>query len=1013
MKILTFTTFLVSINASLFAQVFAQEKPYFQQQVNYNIDVRLDDIKHQLEANVKIEYTNNSPDKLDFIYFHLWPNAYKNYKSALSKQKLEEGDTKLYYADDAKLGFIDGLNFTSNGNTLQWEYTLENEDICRVFLPHILLPGETIEISTPFSVKIPLGVFSRLGHMGQSYQITQWYPKPAVYDKDGWHQMPYLNQGEFYSEYGTFDVKIRLPKNYVVGATGDLVNGEKELAWLNQLAEETSKMIDFSTDMSFPASNDTVKTLHFHQENVHDFAWFADKRYHVLKGEVALPHSKRKVTTWAMFTNNEAHLWKKSIAYINDATYYYSLWNGDYPYNHVTAVDGALSAGGGMEYPNITVIGESHNDFGLETVIMHEVGHNWFYGILGSNERLHPWMDEGLNSFNENRYIETKYPDAKLISSDSTSTRKFLKFFDLAQYLHKSQYELTYLINARRNQDQPIEEHAAEYTPLNYGGIVYSKTAIVFDYLKAYLGDELFDKCMQRYYNEWQFKHPQPNDLRKIFEEETQKDLHWFFYDVVKTTKKIDYKITGTKKDTSSTDSILLQLKNNGKINGPFSVSGIKNDSIIYTQWYEPIGKKGLLKFKLGDYDHYKIDANLEIPELSRKNNTLKAKGLFKTLEPLRIQLFGSIENPDKTQLFVTPIGGWNSNDKAMLGAAIYNSSIPSKKFEYVLAPMYAFGSKNVNGYANVFYHITPNNIFQDIAIGTKSSSFSYLNFEKPNSSVTQSLKYYKLSPQINIDFRKRRERQFKQYFLNYEFATIFEEVANYKRNTEGKVYFDLNIEQFYVNNLTFGLKSKNPINPYLVTANVQQSIDFVKVNIEANYKFAYRKKGTGLDLRFFVGRFLYNDNASSRFNYNLSGNSDYLYEHILLGRNTIEGHLNQQAMISDGGFKNYTTVPSSSKWLNAINLKSNTPIKFIGFYADFGLTGYTTRNFKGDEVDEVSPTTYGFGATLILVPNICEIYFPIKLSSDLNQLKYVEKIRFTLNLNLIKPFEMVRKFEF
>lgn len=993
----------------------AQEnKPYFQQQVNYNIDVRLDDISNQLDASETIKYTNNSPDKLDFIYFHLWPNGYKNYKSALCKQKLEEGNTDLYYAEDYKLGFIDGLNFTSKGSNLQWEYTLENEDICRVFLPETLLPGESIEISTPFSVKIPLGTISRLGHIGQSYQITQWYPKPAVYDREGWHPMPYLDQGEFYSEFGTFDVKIRLPKNYVVGATGDLVNGEKEINWLNQLAEETNKITDFtSTDMSFPPSNDTVKTLHFHQENVHDFAWFADKRYHVLKGEVTLPHSKRKVTTWAMFTNNEANLWKKSIDYINDATYYYSLWNGDYPYNQVIAVDGSISAGGGMEYPNITVIGESKSDFGLETVIMHEVGHNWFYGILGSNERAHPWMDEGINSFDENRYIETKFPNAKLISSDSTSTRKFLKFFDLDQYSHKTQYEIAYQINARNNLDQPIEGKAEEFTSLNYGGIVYAKTAIIFDYLMAYLGEATFDKCMQRYFNEWQFKHPQPNDLRKIFEDETQKNLSWFFNGLIKSSDKIDFKITGAKKDTSSVDSILLKIKNKGGINGPFSISGLKNDSIIYTQWYEPIGKKGLLKFKLDDYDVYKIDANLDIPEISRKNNTLKTGGLFKTIEPLRIQLFGSIENPDKTQLFFTPIAGYNSNDNAMLGLAFYNSIIPSKKFEYVLTPMYAFGSKNINGYANIFYHITPNDIFQDLAIGTKSSSFSYLNFEKPTSSATQSLQYYKVSPQVNIDFKKRRARQFKQYFLNYEFANIFEEVADFKRNPEGKVYYNLHFEKYYVNNLTVGLRSKNPINPYLVTANIQQSIEFVKVNLEANYKFAYRKKGTGFDLRFFVGRFLFNDHASSRFNYNLSGNSDYLYENILLGRNTIDNYLNQQAIISDGGFKNYTTVTSSNKWMNAINLKTNTPIKFIGLYADFGLSGFTSRNFKGDEVDQVSDATYGFGGTLILVPNICEIYFPFYLSSDLNQLKYAEKIRFTLNLNLIKPFEMVRKFDF
>ncbi len=991
---------------ALFSQI---QKPYFQQQVNYQIDVQLNDITHELNATETIEYINNSPDRIEYIYFHLWPNAYKKYNTALGKQKLEDGDTRFYYATDDELGYIDQLDFKNNGEKLEWEFDINNEDICRVFLLEPLLPGESVKISTPFHVKIPKGIFSRLGHMGQSYQITQWYPKPAVYDRDGWHQMPYLDQGEFYSEFGTFDVKITLPKNYVLGATGDIVDGEKELKWLNQKAVETAKIESFDLyDLDFPESNDTLKTLHFHQEKVHDFAWFADKRYHVLKGEVELPHSKRKVTTWAMFTNNEAHLWKNSIEYLNDATYYYSLWNGDYPYNHVTAVDGALSAGGGMEYPNITVIGESGNDFGLETVIMHEVGHNWFYGILGSNERDHPWMDEGLNSFNENRYIETKHPNAKLIPVDS-SANGLLRFFDLSKYPHKCQYEMAYLINARRNQDQAIEEKSTRYTSLNYGGIVYSKTAIAFDYLMAYLGEETFDRCMQRYFEKWKFKHPQPEDLKKIFEDESGKDLDWFFKDVIKTTKKIDYKITGLKKDST----LLLKVKNNGKINGPFSISGIKDDSIVKTQWYEPIGKKSLVDFPEGNYDKYRIDAQLNIPEISRKNNTLKAKGLFKTMEPLRIQFAGSIENPNKTQLFFTPIGGWNANDQFMLGTAFYNSTIPVKKFEYVLAPMYAFGSQNINGYANTFYHFMPNSIFQDIAIGVKTASFSYLIFNKPNSSSEQALEYYKFVPQINIEFKKRRARQFTSTYLSLQNVNIFEEHANYFRTNDGKVDYTINIEDYYVNNITLGITSKHPINPFNVTGNIQQSKDFVKLNFEANYRFAYKKQGTGLDLRFFVGRFLYNDDASSRFNYNFSGNSDYMYEHILLARNTTEGFLNQQAMLTDGAFKNYTTIPSANKWINAINIKSNLPLKFLGFYADFGISGYTARDFKGNEIDEVSDATFAFGGTLIIVPNMFEVYFPFYMSSDLNQLNYGEKIRFALNLYTIKPFEMVRKLDF
>ena len=189
-----------------------------------------------------------------------------------------------------------------------------------------LKPGEKITITTPFKVKIPIGKFSRLGHIKQQYQITQWYPKPAVFDKNGWHPIPYLNQGEFYSEFGSFEVKITLPENYVVGATGDLQEAS-EIVWLDSLARKTKYITEFPEDNSFPPSSKKLKTLTFKQSQVHDFAWFADKRYNVLKGSVKLPNSEKEVTTWVMFTNQYAEFWTKSILYVNDAVYYYSKWN--------------------------------------------------------------------------------------------------------------------------------------------------------------------------------------------------------------------------------------------------------------------------------------------------------------------------------------------------------------------------------------------------------------------------------------------------------------------------------------------------------------------------------------------------------------------------------------------------------------------------------------------------------------------------------------------------------------
>ncbi|MCB0400522.1 MAG: M1 family metallopeptidase [Flavobacteriales bacterium] len=1008
-----------------FFTIAQEDAFYFQQEVNYEIRVELDDRKHELNAFEQVTYINHSDQPIHSIYFHLWPNAYRSYQTALCKQKLEEGSTTLYHAPESLLGYIDGLEFKTDDQPLEWDFDHVNQDICQVQLLEALKPGESVVITTPFHVKLPEGIFSRMGHLGESYQITQWYPKPAVLDKDGWHAMPYLDQGEFYSEYGTFDVYITLPENYVVGATGDLTDCEQEVAWLTKKAEETQRGIDnneipqylkdvTTPDLTFPASSDKTKTLHYHQERVHDFAWFADKRYHVLKGEVELPHSKEKVTTWAMFTNNEGELWKNSLEYLHDAVYYYSLWNGDYPYKQVTAVDGALSAGGGMEYPNVTVIGESGNDFGLETVIMHEVGHNWFYGILGSNERDHAWMDEGLNSMNENRYIETKYPDRKLIEIDSGDVKSPARLFDLEQYTHKATYELAYLANATRNRDQPIDYPAGEYTSLNYGGIVYSKTALVFDYLMAYLGEELYDKCMQRYFNEWKFRHPQPDDLRKIFEEETGKDLTWFFDDLIKTTKKLDYKIVRAKKDTANPENVLLKIRNRG-INGPFSVSGVTKDGeIVSTQWYEPIGKKEFVSFPKGDFYKYRIDARLDIPEVKRKNNNLQVKGLFKTTEPLRFQLLGSVENPDKTQLFFTPVAGWNMNDKGMIGMAFYNSTIPFKKFEYVLAPLYAPNSENINGYASAYYHIMPKTLFSDIAVGASSASFSYLRFNTDqNSSGREILEYYKVNPNVTFTFKKKRARQFSQAYIKMENINIFEEKANYAFDSIAGAYrYNLDLENFYVNRLTVGIGSKHPINPFGASMIVEQAKDFVKLNLEANYYFAYKKRGTGLGIRVFIGSFLYNDYTDGRFEYSLSGNSDYTYDNILLARNTFNTFLNQQLIPNDGGFKQLTTTRTGDRWIRSINIKSNLFTRMISAYGDFGITGYTDRDYNGNEVDAASEATYNMGLSLNIVPNIFEVYFPVYMSSDLNQLSYGEKIRFVLNISNFNPFKFARSFD-
>ncbi|HWC52233.1 MAG TPA: M1 family metallopeptidase [Chitinophagaceae bacterium] len=500
---------------SLFLSAFAQ---YWQQQVNYTIDVTLNDKDNTLDAFEKIEYINNSPDTLKFIWFHIWPNAYKNDQTAFSDQLLLNGNTRFYFSDNEEKGYINRLDFKVNDITADLEDHPKYIDIVKLILPSPLAPGQKCIITTPFHEKLPYN-FSRGGHDGQSYQATQWYPKPAVYDKNGWHPMPYLDQGEFYSEFGNFDVSITIPKNYVVAATGELQNeGEKE--WLKKRSSfswtpkkeklKTKGGVTKIVTQEFPPSAAETKTLRFTQNNIHDFAWFADKRF-IVNEDTCRLSSGKIITAFTYFTPEEKKQWRKSIQYCKDAVRFYSNRVGEYPYNVVSAVQGPESFGGGMEYPTITIISPASTDKELDLTIAHEIGHNWFYGILASNERDHPWMDEGINSYYEHSYSQWKYGSFDAMERVQLETMETIK------------------------KDQPIENTSEAYSERNYDLVVYYKTSEWMRYVESQLGIAAFDKAMQDYYKQFQFKHPQPEDLKNVMAISTGQNMDSLFSYLNKT----------------------------------------------------------------------------------------------------------------------------------------------------------------------------------------------------------------------------------------------------------------------------------------------------------------------------------------------------------------------------------------------------------------------------------------------------------------------------------------------
>ena len=364
---------------------FGQSADYWQQQVDYTISVSLNPGSRSLEGNLEMLYTNHAPDTLHFLWIELYPNAYKNDKTAFTDQQLENGSTAFYFSEDNQRGYINRLNFKVDGMAASTLDHPVHQDIIKLLLPQPLAPGKQCHIETPFNVKLPLA-FSRSGVIGNSYQIRQWYPKPGVYDKHGWHEIPYLDQGEFYSEFGNYKVSITTPDSFLVAATGNLKNTSKQ-----------------------PNSI----TRYYEQNKVHDFAWFASPDFLIKEDTLQLASHTVKLNAF-YYPKNEK-IWAHSIAMMKDAVRTKSKWLGEYPYDAVTVVDKKGMNDGGMEYPTITLVSTPGTEKELDFVINHEIGHNWFYGILASNERLHPWMDEGINTYYDKRYMAEKYGSAPMV----------------------------------------------------------------------------------------------------------------------------------------------------------------------------------------------------------------------------------------------------------------------------------------------------------------------------------------------------------------------------------------------------------------------------------------------------------------------------------------------------------------------------------------------------------------------------------------------------------------------
>jgi hypothetical protein len=929
---------------------------YFQQQVNYRIDVSLNDIDNTLDGFEIIDYTNNSPDTLQYIWFHLWPNAYKNDRTALSEQLLQLGRTDFYFSDEAQRGYINRLDFKVNNVTANLEDHPQYIDVAKLILPSPLAPGQTIKISTPFHEKLPYN-FSRGGYVGKTYQITQWYPKPAVYDNKGWHPMPYLDQGEFYSEFGNFNVSITVPEGYLVASTGVQVAEEKESGIRYQVSgnqpgknrqqpgiskkqpvikknqitkdknpstkdksqivkpKEQKQQVQQNLEnkkhpISSPEKDKVQKeatsfktiTLKYQQDSIHDFAWFADKNF-VVKHDTLKLASGRIINVYAYFTHEGKEIWKNSISFLKDAITTRSAWLGEYPYNTVSAVEAKMGFSGGMEYPTITSISPMPDEKSLDMTMEHEVGHNWNYGILATNERDHPWMDEGINTYFDNRYSLVKYD-----SKPQAETKDFIK-----KRIPEDEEDIGYRTEITNKKDQPIETKSQDFSEINYDLTAYYKTGLWMKKLETHFGKPLFDSCLHEYYNRWKFKHPYPEDFKKVIED----------------------------------------------------VSNQNVDSL-----FSLLNKKGYLQ--------------------SPQKKKLKVASLF------------NFRETDKyNYLFLSPAVGYNYYDKLMIGGLIHNYTLPQPRFHFFVAPMYGTGSKAFTGIARAGYNFLSYGFIRKAEIILSGAKFT-INDLVDSTGTKNFMGFTKLVPSIKLTFKNKNAISTVTKYVQWK--TYFIEEASYlfTRDTINQIdIITYPKTKRYLNQLTLSVDNNRALYPYSGKLVAEQDNDFLRVAFDGNYYFNYAKAG-GMSARIFAGKFIYlgdktsnKQYATDRYHLNMTGPNgaeDYTYSNYFIGRNEFEKAPSQQIMIRDGGFKVRTDllnnkIGKTDDWLAALNLKTDFPNSFnplqvlpikiplklfldVGTYAEAWKKDAATGKF-----------IYDAGIQLPLFKEMINIYVPLLYS--------------------------------
>ncbi len=925
LKISFFTVLLFS-----FTNLFSQN--------NSKMIVDFDSQKNILSVNQEITYKNQSNDTLNSIILNDWNNAYSSKTSLLAERFSDEFIRSFHLAAQEERGNTNIISVQNETKSnINWKRCDNQVDLIQVEFPNKIAPNQSVRFNISYQVKIPSNQFTKYGYAKNGdINLTDWFLAPARFENHTFTKYSNANIDDIANTISNYEITVNIPENLSLVTDLDLI--------------ETSKN---EKNNSYKISGNNRNSFLIFLETKSKFRDYKNDEVTVVTD---LEEKKLDEIQKAIIINRIAGFTNQNI--------------GKYPFDKILISKDDYSRNpfyGLNQLPSF--LSPFHDDFLFEIKFLKSYLNAYLKNSLHLDPRKDNWIYDGIQVYFMMKYMDENYPESKMMGS--VAKLKILKSFHLINLDFNEQFSYFSILMSRKNLDQTISN--PKNTLIKYNEKIAGKyrAGLSLKYLDNYLNENKVQNAIQQFWQQNAAKETTNQDFVNLLKTNANKNIDWFFDNIINFRKIIDYKFTNYSK---TKDSVTFTIKNKTQTQVPISVYGLKNKTIVFQKWLENIKTDSTFTLPRNNANKIVINYKNEVPEYNLRNNWKKLGGIFPNNRPIKFVFMKDLEDPKYNQVLYVPAFNYNLYDGVTVGMRFHNKTILDKPFTFDIEPLYATNTQSLTGSFSLALN-------QNIREG--KLYFMKYGISSSTSHYAPDASYQKLTPYLSFNFRETDFRKNKKESLLFRQIIV---------NREESIFFTTKDTQKYsIFDARFGSNDTQITKQFRYSNDLQISGKFGKLSGNIEYRKLF-ENNQQLNLRFFAGTFLYRKTNSDFFSFALDRPTDYLFDYNYIGRSETTGIFSQQLIIAEAGFKTKLNKPFANQWITAVNGSTNI-WNWIEVYGDAAVYKNQFQNPK---------FVFDSGIRLNLVTDYFELYLPVYSSNgwDISKNNYNEKIRFIVTLS-------------